>query len=273
MRSLSITLFALLAMGCTRPDPELLQELERKDALVTELREEIERLEAELADTRRRYNQRMDQLKEITEQNRRVHESVVSDYRKQLRLKEQRIEGLEQDLRFAHEQMRSLEDEIAELNSPPPPTEADEESEPVVTVPAADIEDVFPVRVFDIVGEQVVTGTRVQPRFVETDEIFKDEYGNEQVRMRVENEIVNEYGYQVTFSLENLTDQDRIVSVRAGRLTRAVTVRAGETVNDVAVDAAKGSGLMVMVGGKSRRYEVTYADEEPEAEPGQPFKL
>lgn len=119
---------------------------------------------------------------------------------------------------------------------------------------------VFPVVASNIRGERVVTGTHISERSVDTGEVYKDRYGNKVRKMAWSDQEFNQYGYRVVFDLENRTLDSLEISVRAGLSTRKITVEPGQAQTGLIIKAAKGSGLLIMAGGRSERYEVTYAE-------------
>ncbi|MEM7392366.1 MAG: hypothetical protein AAF492_08445, partial [Verrucomicrobiota bacterium] len=75
-------------------------------------------------------------------------------------------------------------------------------------------------------------------------------------------EIVNQYGYQVEFSVQNRTEKDQTISIRAGLRTRNLIVPASRTLTRQTIQAARGSTLLLMVGGHSKSFEVDYGEKE-----------
>jgi len=130
----------------------------------------------------------------------------------------------------------------------------------VVETSARRSEEVFPVAASNIRGERVVTGTHTSERSVDTGEVYKDRYGNKVRKMAWSDREFNQYGYQVVFDLENQTHDSQEISVRAGLSTRRFIVGGRDAKTGITIEAAKGSGLLIMVGGRSERYEVTYGD-------------
>ena len=77
-------------------------------------------------------------------------------------------------------------------------------------------------------GRRVVTGTHLSTQLVDTDEIYKDDFGRERRRKREVTGTVNEYGYEIAYRVENLTRTEKVVSVSAGDVTRMFTLQPGE---------------------------------------------
>ena len=118
--------------------------------------------------------------------------------------------------------------------------------------------DPFPIRITDVRGGQVVTGRHTSTRMVETGRTYIDEFGQTAQKLAEEEVEVNEYGYEVTFSAENVSDQPCSFRCNAGLSEIVVSLQPGETAQDLAINAALGGELTVQAGGYTRRYAVTY---------------
>ncbi len=150
-------------------------------------------------------------------------------------------------------------------SSPPPAPPAfkistyttDREIQPIKR-PVDTRSEPLPFRVFDVAGSKRITGTHISRQFVETDDTYRDEFGNKKKHGEWEKETVKEYGYKVTFSVENPTDQDETIIARAGLVDKVLFLRAGQSQKGIVLNAAKGSSLIVGVGGRQKRFNVTY---------------
>lgn len=119
----------------------------------------------------------------------------------------------------------------------------------------------FPVSVSGVTGRTFVTGTHLTTQDVETDEVYRDEFGNRAKRTRSEVVEANQYGYQAAFSVENLTDEPVEVTVGAGALPRTLSVPPRGAARDVTVDWIPGSSLSVTAGGRKERFKVPWHPE------------
>jgi hypothetical protein len=93
---------------------------------------------------------------------------------------------------------------------------------------------------------------------VETEETYRDEFGNRRPVIDWVEEEVPEYGYQVRFTVENQSETDVAFTVRAGTTQQDFEIAAGDVLSNAAVRAAYGSSLMVMSGGRSQSYKISY---------------
>ena len=92
-----------------------------------------------------------------------------------------------------------------------------------------------------------------------TDETYEDDFGDTQFRTKFEEVTVPEYDYQVSYTVQNLTRSDKVITVGAGRKTKNVTLLPGEIATNT-VDSAMGADLTVRIGGAVRRFPVTYEE-------------
>ncbi len=173
--------------------------------------------------------------------------SAATDLQQQILLKDQRISELETRLYQLQSETRTLKQAQETRNTEAPL--------PVPPPPA----DPFPLRVFSVQGVKVVTGSHTTVRPVETaDASGKDVFGEPIKGTRMENIVVDDYGYQARFSIENQTQEPIEISASAGLKTEHFRIPAGETLSGLAVDSAMGSDLRVTVGNHTRRFPVTY---------------
>ena len=98
----------------------------------------------------------------------------------------------------------------------------------------------FPFRVSNVAGRQVVSGLHPSLRFVDSDETYRDGLGqlrNVRVAQRVE---VEDYTYEVAFTIENLTREPKTFSMRAGSLSRTAYLGPGQVRTNLSITAAIG---------------------------------
>lgn len=127
-----------------------------------------------------------------------------------------------------------------------------------LVTPTGDNPDLFPVRVSGITGRRVATGTHPTTRLVETNEIYKDDFGRERKRMKEVTETVSEYAYEVAFAVENLTRTEKVLSISAGEVMRMLTLQPGERRADLTIRSVQGASLRVEAGAEFKRYAIPY---------------
>ena len=232
----------LLVCGCTgknelpAPDPNA--------AIIAEIQRQMSELERSSA-------AELTNVKAALDKASRESVSSVRDVQQQILLKDQRIAGLETQIQQLQSELKALkkaqEQQKAELAAAPAP------------VPApAPVADSFPVRVFGVEGRKIVTGNHMTTRQVETEEVYKDEFGRKTKRIVPEDVQVDDYGYQVGFAVENTTTSPIEISASAGSKTERFVVPPGQTLDNLAVDSSMGADLNVTAGNYSRRFPVTY---------------
>ncbi len=118
--------------------------------------------------------------------------------------------------------------------------------------------DLFPIRITQVTRNRVVTGKIKTSRFVDTGKIEKDDFGDASPIMKREELTADEYGYQVSCAIENLTKTPKKVSLSAGGATTAIVVLPAQIITNVLINAAMGAGLSVEAGGYVRTYPITY---------------
>ncbi len=118
--------------------------------------------------------------------------------------------------------------------------------------------ELLPFRIFGVAGSKQITGTHISRKFVETDETYKDEFGNTKKRGEWEKKTVEEYGYRIRFSIENLSNREQTIKARAGLVDKVFLLKPGAIQSNMLIDAAKGSSLIVGAEGQSTRVPVSY---------------
>lgn len=127
-----------------------------------------------------------------------------------------------------------------------------------IETPSRDNLDLFPIQVTAVAGRKEITGTHDSTRIIESEQVSKDDYGRKiPLRKEVEQK-VNEFAYEVSFSAQNLTRTEKIISYTAGAGTRVMTLQPGQVVDQIIVPSAVGSDLHVEVAGMLKRYHVAY---------------
>lgn len=119
----------------------------------------------------------------------------------------------------------------------------------------------FPVRVTELQGRKVVTGTHTVKEFVPSEETYTDKFGRVRQQGSWIDKPVNQYGYEIVFTMVNNTDRDVQLTARAGLTSETMTLGPGETRMDAKLVAARGSGLWLLSEGKSLQVDVNYNDE------------
>ena len=207
--------------------------------IITEIKRQMTELEKNNADELTVLRSRVDKVAGESK-------SAANDLQQQILLKDQRISELENRIHQLQSETRNLK-------------QAQETKKADVTVSTPPLHaEPFPVRVFGVEGLKVVTGTHTTVRPVETTETVKDVFGEPVKQTRTESILVDDYGYQVSFSVENPTSSPVEISASAGAKTTTFIVPEGQTLNSLAVDSAMGADLTIAVGSHSRRFSVTY---------------
>jgi hypothetical protein len=244
-RALSLLLFTSLLAGCSGSVSER-NELRRELAAQ---KERLAQLEEERTRDMETFTARIASLHATLEETKKQLEETNKDCRQRIQLKDERIAHLMEKLT----EERALTRELRAAQASGGPPVRDGERPPVNS-------EVFPVKVSNIKGLVRVEGSHTRPRTVPTDETYRDEFGEKQPVMDIEEVTVNQYRYAVSFDLENLTDRALQVTARAGAETREFALQPGQTLTELTIDSARGSGLLVMVGGYLKRLDVTYEE-------------
>jgi hypothetical protein len=243
---------ALLAGSCQRGADE------GAAILLEEKTAQINRLEAELRNRENQQAREMDFARGELRQKEIEFQRQRDETQQLLRMKDERIAVLERQLADSREAVRPP---VVEPPVGIPVRPAEREVRPAAASRPAEIRASFPLRVFDVEGRKAVTGTHTTYRTVETGQTFRDEYGNRKPALSVQEDLQNQYGYQAVFSVENLTAEAQTMTVRAGLITRHFTVPPGAVLTNLSVNAARGGGLQVAVGGRTQTHPVRYRDE------------
>jgi hypothetical protein len=229
----------LCISGCTGKNESLPPVPDPDAAIVAEIQRQILELERNSAGELTALRSALDKAsKEST--------SAANDLQQQILLKDQRVDGLETRIQQLQNEIRNLKQAQGQLKFDQPANPTPLPSDP------------FSIRIFGVEGRKVVTGNHTTAHDVETDETYKDVFGDKIKRTRMENVQVDDYGYQASFSVENPTQAPVEISVSAGSKTERFMVPAGQVLNNLAVDSAMGADLTVMVGGYTRRFPITY---------------
>lgn len=225
--------------GCTGKNAELPSAPDPNAAIIAEIKRQMSELERNSADELTTLKSTLDKLSKESR-------STANDLQQQILLKDQRVAGLET-------RIQQLQSETLNLK------QAQRTKEPGTSVIPPPLEaDPFPIRIFGVEGLKIVTGNHTTVRQVETDETSKDVFGNKVKKTRAESVQVDDYGYQVSFSVENPTAAPVEISVSAGANTDTIVVPASQVLKGLTVGSAMGADLMVMVGSHARRFSVTY---------------
>jgi len=127
-----------------------------------------------------------------------------------------------------------------------------------IVMPEASDADLFPVQISAIRGRRVETGTYPTPALVEGDETYQDEFGRERKRLKEVTRTMKEFGYEVIFSVENLTRTEKRITVAAGEESRNLVLGPGQRMEEVALPSQLGSNLRIEAGAEFKRYSIPY---------------
>ncbi len=260
---LAILTIPFLLCACGQSPTHLQQEIEQKSARIVDLERRLGDLVAQEArakeELRRELAWGKDKLR---------HEA--EEHRRQILVKDRTIGELEREVATLRRELAEklplaatpvAEPDVATLPSvsqaepllPPPEAE-------FIDPPSEQNADLFPLLIADVRGVSVVSGTHTVMRKVESSETYKDDLGVVRPHYTWEQGVVTQYTTTVSFTLENLTRSPQRASVRAGAASRDFVLAPGQRQEDISLVAARGSRLLVVVGGRSRSVEVTYGD-------------
>lgn len=229
----------LSVSGCTGKNADSSSAPDPNAAIIAEIKRQMSDLERNSANE-------LTVLKGTVDKVSKESKSAANDLQQQILLKDQRIAGLEARIQQLQSETRNLK-QVQDKKEVSPPTSLPQQQA-----------DPFPIRIFAVEGLKIVTGSHTTVRQVETDETGKDVFGNKVKQTRMDSVVVDDYGYQAGFSVENPTPAPMEISVSAGSKTETFVVPAGQVLNNLSVDSAMGADLTVMVGSYTRRFPVTY---------------
>jgi hypothetical protein len=116
----------------------------------------------------------------------------------------------------------------------------------------------FPAAVTGVKGEEVATGTRTASRYVDTQETYRDQFGELKPKQELRDFEVTEHAYRVTCSVENLTDKPLELVLRSGPGSLNLALAPRETRAAVSLPSAKGANLVVEAGARTKSYPVPF---------------
>lgn len=242
--------------GCARGREEsgtafLQKQLSERDVALEKLGRQVEELQ-------RQHQQRLSDLEHDFRAREREYRRELASLQRLLEEKSRRVGELELALSQARARVGEWERALALRTEAEKPPAFQEAGAPAPSGAG----EVFPIRVLDVTGRRVVTGSYTVTRDVDTGEVYRDEFGERRRKFVPRQETVREYGYRVDFSLENLSDRPVEITARAGLRTQSWTLAPRAAATNLSIEAARGSALQLMVGGLSRSFPVTFTDEE-----------
>ena len=242
-----------LFFGC-REEPDYTAD---ETALLTQ---RLARLEARLSDAESARLAQQAQLAQKLEGQMAENRRTIDQLTIQLSETQRQLGDLESMLQKAQSELRELRKQTRQNQSLAP--QAPILSETAAAAPArTTAADAFPALVEAISGQKVVTGTHTSTRMTPTDKWERDAMGNKVRVMKQEVFDVNEYNYQVGFSVKNLTATPQDLYVSAGSSVNRISLQPGEIITNAAVPSAMGADLSVRAGSATRRYPVAYKEE------------
>jgi len=248
MKNVFISVAVLvLAVGCgskkeplpTAPDPNIIR---------------FEQIERKLFEVENEYNRGLDDLEQKISASTAKDTENESDIEKRMMLQEQKNEALTDRIQKLEEKVSAL----AQQNRETQQVERTPRAEHAVISISSPQSRLFPIGVYGVSGQKVVTGSHLASRQVETGETYRNEFGKRVPRTRTELAEVNEYGYQVRFSAQNMTDKTLKMVISAGAKEREITLPPQGIVKNASVDSAVGADLVVVTDGLTKRYPVRY---------------
>ncbi len=256
-RAFPVLLAAFLA-GCGGGSR---QEVDELDARMAALESRIATLQQDVAEQSARMGVVEPNLHENFLLARRAHQQTeelageIQALEQRLQKSNAKIAELEYLLRRATSRVADLEKMQKGASISVTPREPSET--PDFIQPPAD-DDLFPVRVYDVTGRTVATGKHRTHVYEETGKMTVDTFGNKVPERVAREKEVEDLGFQVAFSVENLTKSPKQIAFSAGATEIRLTLAEGETRTNVTVVSAPGSDLSIAAGGYSKRFPVTY---------------
>jgi len=245
--------------GCSGQQDQVRQKRsEQTESRVAALEQEFNlQIQKKLTAIESNYTARLEEVRIGSDQSDKEYRLAIGNLREKLDGEEKRIAVLEAALAAKPLLLPEQRTETKNDGSVPFSVYTPSQSDAIDFLVSPPPEDHFPVRVFDVQGKKVVTGSHVSSRFVETPDEYTDEMGNK-THVKQQEVTIDEYGYQAAFALQNLTRTVKKVSVEAGMSTKEFTLQPGETATNLAVDSAMGVGLRVSCGNALQRVPVMY---------------
>ena len=242
-------LFALLA-GCgQKEDTSVLDEKES----------ELRRMQERLVEVQQSSSSKIGKLERQLADAKQEVIDEASQQTKLIQLLRAQVERLrEENRKLLLENSRSASTDPV---PPKPPAPAFAQLDAAVDI-AAEPKPAFPVKVTQLEGRRVITGTHEISKFVANEETFKDRFGRIRQDGEWVDQPVNQYGYEIIYSLINESDKTIQLTARAGLASDSMTLDPGETRINARLVAARGSGLWLLSDGKSLKLDVEYAEEE-----------
>ena len=267
MRNVIGSFILLASIGCSGEADALRRELSQKDGLLQELEQKLkdaeqqsrQEMEKRIWDAEMRHNQQLGECQSKLEESEREFEQTIQFTRTQLVDRENRITLLET-------QLKAPKPEVTRGVEKPPEPKSPVQIH-IMSPPAADTfsatgngapKNELPVRVFDVRGEKIVTGTHISQELIETDETYRDDFGKKARVIDWQEKTVSQYGHQVVFSASNVTTSAKSITARAGRKAVTFTIEPGVVSTNLIVEATMGVGLRVSVGTREESYTVEY---------------
>jgi hypothetical protein len=255
-----IALFFLVGCSNSKPLADLQAQSERQQARITEV-------ERALSDVRQAQLEKKPQENFASNSAVEEIEKTLARVAKSVERVDERLAGLDARISSLEKQRAPASEDVKPplgkiLPSRPPEISIyaapDHRLADFIETPDADNPDLFPLRISNVEGRKTVVGTHQTTRIVESGETYKDDYGRRIPHRKEVTEDVNEYAYEVTFSAQNLTRTEKVVSFTAGGGTQTLILQPGENATDLVVRSALGAALHVEAGGMVRNFDITY---------------
>lgn len=253
MNRIGVFIVCILLAGCGG-EKGAPTELQEKDA-------QLRRMQERLVEVQQAQSSEINSLQRQLTEARRDLGDESEQQTKLVQLLRNQVETLREENRKLLLENSRLAKNTAPPEPPKPPaTPAFKRLNAAVTR-AAEVKTSFPVRVTDLQGRKVVTGTHTVKEFVPSEETYKDKFGRVRQEGKWEDKTVNQYGYEIVFSMVNETDDKLQLTARAGMASESMTLGPRETRINSRLVAARGSGLWLLSGGKSLKVDVKYEGE------------
>jgi hypothetical protein len=259
IRSTELVILCCILAGCSgsRDDREAQQH-------------RVDELEAQIEEMRTVHDREIDQL--VASLSSR-HEEETTELRRAMSSESKSLQRILQTLRMQLQEQSNESvavDPTPERNEARPagPGQPSMPRTPAITtfrppLPSADQTLIvayasptpFPLLIERLKGENVVVGSHASSRLVKTEEEYRDKFGNIQKRVVREPVELENYEYQVSFAVSNLTEQAVSLDYRAGETWQTTSLDPSIEI-ELAVKSTLGSPLMVRVGNQTRHFSV-----------------
>ncbi len=242
---------ALMLTGCREQDNQRQNSIDEQQHRIASLEKQLAEMEKQFRILQGELFTEVDALKTDSAAAIKAMEDTVAANNQNIHENRRRLENL--SIKQEAGLVRSRQEEEQAAHTIPQQTII-----PITTHKQTTAAEVPAIEILNVTGTSVVTGEEMIPELVETEEMVKDEFG-EEVPLKVRREkTVYHYDYEVHFTARNSSAEPVTFTARAGRGEAPFTLAPGTTEQHLAVRSLRGSDLKITCNGQSRRYRVIY---------------